>query len=157
MTLCVIDCITANILSGQCQKNKSIVWNKYMMKVKTTPASSQLFWLFSLTFIIFSPCHSLLQVCNEARWWVRTGKQRVRTHSHSGPIIRFAFYPWLRMKCSRRNKKKKKNLGLQLSGLFMCCCRERLDLLISLMLPSLHYFSSIFLTQPPQVVVSWCK
>lgn len=50
-----------------------------------------------------------------------------------------------------------KNLGLQLSGLFMCCCRKPLDLLISLMLPSLHYSSSIFLTQPPQVVVSWCK
>lgn len=53
----------------------------------------------------------------------------------------------------------KKNLSLQLSVLFMCCCcgRKWFDLQISLM-PSLwHRFRIIFFSRMLQVAVSWGK
>lgn len=118
-------------------KKKSIV--QYMMKVKMTPTWTV--WLSNVNMIIISPCHPF---CNFV----------MRPHCCSDPITQLCILSVVEDETQHSHTA---NLSLQLSGLFMCCCSKWLNILISLMLPSLYYSSKIFLTQPLQVVVWRCK
>lgn len=137
----VIDGIKANILFIYLFTSIDSLW-KVCNKCEGD-INCAVFTVFTVSAVIFFLSHlfcKILKGYEGLEYWTEKRKQ---TCSHKGPITCITFCLWLRMKCSWKNKQtnKQKNSGLQLSGLFVCFCGERLDLPISLMLAALfEYF-----------------